>query len=304
MQAIPDGANVIASRPASTSGPYAVGVTVVRFVDPTRRILLAHHRSEARSLTVIVRYPALGAMSGGDSAHGAPAKSTGPYPLIVFGHGFRVTPLIYGRLLDAWARAGYVVAAPVFPLENAHAPGGPKESDIVNQPADMSFVITRLLAVTQATTGLLSGLIDPAHIAVAGHSDGAETALAVGYAPGYRDRRIGAAVILSGAGFGTQISRFAPGTPPLLAVQGTADHINLPHNTSSYYRVARPPKYLLWLLGAGHLPPYTDGQPWLGIVERVSTAFFDHYLKGELPAVRRLLELGNVSGAAAITGQP
>ena len=179
------------------------------------------------------------------------------------------------RPLDAWARAGYVVAAPVFPLENANAPGGPDEPDIVNQPTDMSFVITQLLASARAPTGLLSGLIDPAHIAVAGHSYGAETALAVAYVPGYRDRRIDAAVILSGSGFGQQLARFPAGTPPLLAVQGTADAINLPGNTAAYYRIAQPPKYLLWLLGATHLPPYTGQQPWFGIVERVSTAFLD-----------------------------
>ena len=48
--------------------------------------------------------------------------------------GSRLTPHVYAPLLDAWARAGYVVAAPVFPLGNANAPGGPNESDLV-EPA-------------------------------------------------------------------------------------------------------------------------------------------------------------------------
>jgi hypothetical protein len=61
---------------------------------------------------------------------------------VIFGHGFAVTPGIYTPLLQYWARAGYVVAAPIFPLGNANAPGGPNESDLVNQPRDMSFVIT------------------------------------------------------------------------------------------------------------------------------------------------------------------
>ncbi len=69
----------------------------------------------------------------------------GGFPQIVFGHGFAVTPATYYLLLRAWARAGYVVAAPVFPKENAQAPGGPDESDLVNQPRDMSFVITCML---------------------------------------------------------------------------------------------------------------------------------------------------------------
>jgi hypothetical protein len=42
---------------------------------------------------------------------------------------------------------------------------------------------------------------------------------------------------------------------------------------------------LLWLLGASHLPPYTDEEPQLGIVERSTIAFLDHYLKGGTLAV-------------------
>jgi hypothetical protein len=43
----------------------------------------------------------------------------------------------------------------------------------------------------------------------------------------------------------------------------------------------RRPKFLLWLLGAGHLPPYTAHQPQLRIVERATVAFLNHYLKGQ-----------------------
>ena len=39
-------------------------------------------------------------------------------------------------------------------------------------------------------------------------------------------------------------------------------------------------KFLVWLVGASHLPPYTDEQPQLGIVERSVVAFLDHYLEG------------------------
>jgi fermentation-respiration switch protein FrsA (DUF1100 family) len=68
--------------------------------------------------------------------------------------------------------------------------------------------------------------------------------------------------------------------PPLLAVQGTADPINAPATTADFFRLARRPKFLLWLLGASHRPPYTNQEPQLGIVERVTVAFLDHYLKG------------------------
>ena len=107
--------------------PFAVGSRVVTFVDGSRDGHLPRPGAATR---------------GARHNHPLPDASTRTAPLIVFGHGFAVTPAIYSPLLTAWAQAGYVVAAPIFPLGNQNAPGGPNESDLVNQPADMSFVIT------------------------------------------------------------------------------------------------------------------------------------------------------------------
>jgi predicted dienelactone hydrolase len=76
----------------------------------------------------MIRYPTAGPPSERDLVDAKPLRGARPFPLIVFGHGFAVTPRPYSQLLRAWARAGYVVAAPVFPLENANAPGGPDEA--------------------------------------------------------------------------------------------------------------------------------------------------------------------------------
>jgi pimeloyl-ACP methyl ester carboxylesterase len=217
-----------------------------------------------RSLDTTVRSPATG----------------GPYPLIVFAHGFALTPGPYTRLLTSWTEAGYVVAAPRFPLENEYAPGGPDENDLVNQPRDVSFVISSLLALNKRPNGVLEGMIDPSRVAVAGHSDGGMTALAVAYDRRFRDRRIRAAIVMSGAPF-FGMGAFPLGGPPLLAVQGTADASNPPATTARFFRVARRPKFLLWLLGAPHRSPYTDQQPQLGIVERATTGFLEHYLKAQ-----------------------
>lgn len=246
-----------------------------------------------------VRYPAL---AGATSAAAMPAP--GPFPLVVFAHGYDVTPATYAALLDSWARAGYVVAAPLFPLTNPHAPGGPDEADVVNQPADVSFVVSSLLAAS-ARPGPLLGLIDPRHIAVAGQSDGAETALAVADSRRDRDARVSAALILSGAEMsGIGGYSFASGGPALLAVQGTDDVFNEPRFTYAYFRAARRPKYLLRLLGAGHLPPYTTEQPQLAVVERVTHAFLDGYLKGSTSARAELAPLGNVKRSATLVSEP
>jgi dienelactone hydrolase len=230
-------------------------------------------------------------------------EAPGPFPLIVFGHGFAVTPAPYAGLLSAWASAGYVVAATIFPLENANAPGGPNEQDLVNQPHDMSFVITRLLDAT-ASSGFLAGLIDPHEIAVSGQSGGGDTALASAYDPRFQDHRIGAAVILSGMEI-PFLSEFSLRSgPPLLATQGTADTINPPPSTYSFFNSAKPPKYLLRLLGAAHLGPYTDQQPQLGIVERVTVAFLDAYLKRQPGALHRMGQAATMAGTATLQADP
>ena len=233
------------------------------------------------------------------------ARSSGPFPLVIFGHGFAVMPDLYKRLLRAWTRAGYVVAAPVFPLENENAPGGPDESDLINQPADMSYVISALLSATNARSGPLRGLIDPARIAVTGQSDGGDTALALAYNSSFRDRRVSAVIALAGAEMpGVGGYSFPRGTPPLLAVQGTADTINPPRLTDAFFGAAQRPKFRLNLPGSEHLPPYSDQQPQLAIVQGVTTAFLDHYLKQDPRALKRLAAWGNFSGKAALIAEP
>ena len=148
---------------------------------------------------------------------------------------------------------------------------------------------------------MLGAKIDPSRIAVAGHSDGAETALAVAYDHRYRDPRIGAAIVLSGAAL-PGMGSFPQKGPPLLAVQGTADTTNSPATTAAFYAFARRPKFLLWLLGASHLPPYTDQQPQLGIVERATVAFLDHYLKGR--SLRAFDKAAERPGVTRLTSNP
>jgi len=294
-----------AARPKPPTA-FAVGLRVIRLTDGSREITLPDGGVTPRPLVTYVRYPALGSRTGTDVRDAPAASAYGPYGLIVFAHGFNITPTPYDRLLQAWARAGYVVAAPVFPLENANAPGGANESDLINQPRDMSYVISQIAAAGgQRSAGPLRGMVDPRKIAVTGQSDGGDTALTAAYNRRFVDRRIGAAMILSGA----QIPRlggydFPAGSPPLLAIQGTADTINLPAETETFFRRARTPKFLLSLLGAEHLPPYTQEQPQLGIVERSTLAFLDYYLNRHGSALGRFRAVARVPGIATLESSP
>jgi dienelactone hydrolase len=271
------GSGAIARR--RSGPPFGVALRVLTLIDHSRTIRLPTGAVRPRTLVTLLRYP---------------VHARCPCPLVVFGHGFAVTPASYASLLRAWARAGYVVASPVFPLENEHAPGGPNEADLINQPRDMSFVITRLAARYRR-------LVDARQVAVAGQSDGGETALAVAYDVHFLDRRVRAAVILSGAKIpGVGGFSFPRPAPPLLATQGTADPINPPGFTHEFFDSAPPPKFLLELLGAGHLPPYTRQQPELRIVARVVIAFLDRYLKRERGALQRMTSAGDVHGVSML----
>jgi dienelactone hydrolase len=296
----PSGDGHSADLNRSVDGQFAVGKIVVRFIDTSRRVHLHGQRPEPRPLVTVIRYPTVGAASRVDVAAGRPDTSAGPFPLVVFGHGFDSTPAVYARMLQAWARAGYVVAAPLFPLSNAHAPGGADESDLVNQPADLSLVITQVLAASADDDGILSQLVDPDEIAVAGQSDGAATALATAYDTRYLDRRVDAAVILSGAEI-MPGPYFRSRNPPLLATQGTADRVNQPKYTYQFFHAAHEPKFLLKLLGARHIGPYTNEQPQLGAVERVTIAFLNRYLKLLPDARRQLWSAGNTPGVATLS---
>ena len=281
-----------------------VGLRVITFVDHTRVEHFRDGKVEPRTLVTQIRYPALGSATAGDVPDARALTAAGPFPLVVFGHGFAETPTAYARLLDAWARAGYVVAAPLFPLTQKYVPGGRREADLINQPADMSFVISRTLAENELPASFLHGLIVPDLIAVAGQSDGAATALADAYDPAFADPRIRAAIILSGAELSNidDAIPFPSHGPALLATQGSRDTINEPAATHRYFDLAPRPKFLLTMIGATHLPPYTTQQPYLRVVERVTIAFLDHFLRAKHASLVRMRDSGNVSRIARLIG--
>ncbi len=298
-----DGAAPASWGPTATA--FTVGEETLHLVDHSRSVRFPGHRRQPRPVVTEVLYPVGTPPTHPDRPTGSgpgTVRSTVPtYPLVVFGHGFNVTPATYATLLHDWVRAGYVVAAPVFPLGNHDAPGGANEADLVNQPRDMSFVITQVLRASSRPDGVLGGLIDPHEVAVAGQSDGGSTALAVAYDRHFVDRRIRAAIILSGARIPGLGGYDFAGGPPALAVQGTADPLNAPVSTYHYFDLLGQPKFLLRLWGAGHLSPYTTNRTERTAVTRVSVAFMDRYVKKLPGAASRMSSAGNVRGVATLT---
>jgi fermentation-respiration switch protein FrsA (DUF1100 family) len=168
----------------------------------------------------------------------------------------------------------------------------------------MAFVISRLVAAGNRPHGPLTGLVDPARIAVAGHSDGGDTVAALAAGSCCRDRAVRAAIVLAGAEW-PQLGGvyFGKGTPPVLFVQGSADAINPPSDSLAMYRAdASGPRFYLDLPGAGHLVPYEGRRPPEPLVARVTVDFLDRYLAGQRAAAAAMRRAGRVPGRAVLVG--
>jgi dienelactone hydrolase len=156
------------------------------FVD-TSRATMAHGDyagSDERRLAGTVWYP-------GDSAGG-------PWPLVVYSHGFSSTRKGGVYLAEQLASLGYVVVAVDYPLTHFSAPDRPYVRDVVNQPADISFLIDTLVARSAAADDPLYGMVDADRIGVTGISLGGMTSTLVAYHPDMADLRIGAALSIAG----------------------------------------------------------------------------------------------------------
>jgi len=279
-----------------TIGSYSVAVQRLTLVEPPRAGVAG-----GRVLRTVVRYPVIP-----PRAATAPPLAKGLFPLVVFAPGYQQCDGSYDSLLRTWASAGYVVAAVEFPVTNCHVRG--PESDLVNQPRDMAFVIRRLLLISGGPQGALSGLVNPAAVAAAGHSDGGDTVAALVANTCCLDHRVVAAMVLSGAEWPPLGgSYFPPGTPPILFVQGTADNVNHPSDSLTLYQAdTAGRRFYLNLYGASHLSPYEGTQPPEPIVARVTTEFLNRYVAGQLPAGAAMAAAGNVAGMAQLVrgGQP
>jgi len=203
---------------------------------------------------------------------------TGPFPLVVFVHGYDVGPIDFQRFCSTLASSGYVVAAPSFPLEDPAQGFALDETHLVDEATDVAFVITSLERDAAAR-------VDRSRVAVVGHSDGADVALLVGYGPGSSDPRVGAVVASAPD---TMTEPPVASRVPLLLVQGTADAV-VPYSSSqSVYSQIRSPAYYLTLIGADHVSPVVGGSPWTPVLDKAVAEFLDATVGSRGSGVRAL----------------
>jgi dienelactone hydrolase len=298
----PAGAGHRTSRASAGPGPHLprpipVGALGTYRIARQRLVLTERSRANpgARVLRVTVRFPIVRNVAAYRS------QSHGLFPLLVFAPGFRQCARSYSDLLAQWAGAGYVVAAIDFPRTSCSVPN-PDEADLANQPADVAFVIRRLLELSGHPGSALSGLVAPSEIALAGHSDGGDTVAAMAAASCCRDRQVRAVVVLAGAEWPPLPGRWFTGpAPPMMFVQGSADTWNFPAASLQLYRADTTGKrYYLDLPGANHFAPYEGNGMPEPIVARVTTDFLDYYLLGERARLAAMWSASRVPGLAAL----
>jgi predicted dienelactone hydrolase len=151
------------------------------------------------------------------------SKAEGPYPLIVYSHGFTSDWHEGIYLAEHLSSLGYVVVAVNFPLSNLRSPGGPTVRDVVNQPGDVSFIINTLLHQNQTPGHALEGMIDEKRIGVVGLSLGGMTTELVTFHPTLRDPRIAAALSIAGPTSMFTRDFFATTSVPFLMLAGDMD---------------------------------------------------------------------------------
>ncbi len=256
-------------------GPHGVGVTTLELVDTTRPTAATgdFSGSAERKMPVEIWYPTAWTESDVEEVRDAALYAdAGPYPLIVFAHGFSASRAQSAQFTRHLASRGYVVVSPDFPSSNGGAPGGPRLRAVIEQPADVSFILDELLLRDEELDWLLAGAVDFDRIGMTGHSLGGLTTLLTTYGPG-RDERIDASLPISPPACFVGEALVGDVTTPIMVRGGSEELIVDPSWIRRGYDIANAPRYWLDIGGADHIKfadvDLNDSDIGEGIVTRI-----------------------------------
>ncbi len=260
-----------------------------------------------------------------------PGERKAAWPMVVFSHGARCSPVNYDAITRYWAARGYAVIVPYHrdALENQEQLSAADIPKLFSaRVRDLSSLLDSLDVIEDQAQ--IKGQLDRGRIAIAGHSFGGMMAMvksglrikpeAYLYGGAVKDPRYSAAIVMSGVGPMPEMTgdAFAGLQGPLLATGGTLDEGNIGSGTiypwqwrmSAYdlapardkYRVVldRGDHYLGGLICRGDRggPPDEKG---LAIIQFMTTVFLDAYLSEDVAARDYLqqLDLSAMTGGRA-----
>lgn len=168
--------------PPDSAGPWTVGYLEEELYDKARD----------RPVTTRVWYPAedtsappvayFGLLEG-EAVEGATLDSAqGPYPVLLFSHGFQGIGFQSHAIVEAVAAHGFLVVAADHDGNTFFDIGASDQAvaEVARQrPADLHFALNHVLARAASPPDALAGAADPSRIAVSGHSFGGWTSLVV-----------------------------------------------------------------------------------------------------------------------------
>jgi predicted dienelactone hydrolase len=292
-------------------GNYQIGVRTIQVTDRNRPDVLntkpgGPTATYDRTLTLEVWYPAVlaaGQKPGGEyhdiardpaikvTLYGkavrdaAPAKTGGPFPLVIISHGYPGNRYLMSHLGENLASKGFVTVS-IDHKDSTYDDLKPFASTLYNRPFDQLFVLNEIARLGKAGSGqFLAGLVDDSHTGIVGYSMGGYGVVNVvggGYTaasaasqaappnkmlaergdsnPNYRksiDPRIKAAIAIApwGMAGGFWDADTLKGiTTPILFVAGSADTVaGYEKGTRAIYQASvNADRYLLTFKNASH----------------------------------------------------
>ncbi|MGI2336563.1 MAG: alpha/beta hydrolase family protein [Dehalogenimonas sp.] len=246
---------------------------------------------------------------------GAVATNDGPFPLIIFNHGFNASEMQSLYLKEALASEGYIVASVHFDdniwsgffdlLKLGNLQNGNGLDNYVHQVYENYFntyrfpiadaLLDYMIEEHERVGSLFAGSINTDAVAMGGHSFGGLTALGLiggSHDPTLLDSRIKAALLLSSPSYPFE-DNYSNVHIPVMSMKGELDVLlNRPEDSFWYLNDGvNPPYYDLVVNNADHFTfSETDaGLGWvpaaiaederLKVIIQYSLAFFDLYLK-------------------------
>jgi dienelactone hydrolase len=176
-------------------------------------------------------------------------SKVGPYPIVLFSHGYGGGRLYYSHLLAGMASWGYVVVSADY-LERGLAAQVLGTTTPPTPALDSSIMTSSLDAVERASgepTSVLSGTADPTRIAAVGHSAGGQTAFDALDSP-----KVSTAVGWAPEGPAGPASK-----KPVMIIRATGDSAVPTAQIEREYAAFPGPKSLVQVAGEGH-NTYTD----------------------------------------------